>query len=160
MLRRLGRRWPALLLTADSSPNSVLRALRAGASGYVLQRALEQELSLALHSVLEGYRYVSPRVCEPLLELTVGGQEDASFVLTPRQREVLRLLAQGNCVKEIAYRLDLSIKTVNAHKLRLKERLGINDLAGLVFYALRQGLIDLPAAMSGAAAPPSLEYAQ
>lgn len=165
VLRRLGRRWPALLLSADSSPGSVLKAMRAGAAGYLLQASLEQELVLALNSVVEGYRYISPRVCEPLLEIAVGGREDMQEVLTRRQGEVLRLLAQGNCVKEIAYRLGLSIKTVNAHKLRLKERLGINDLAGLVFYALRQGLIDPPGVRAQAMVPPptmsaSMQYAQ
>lgn len=163
LLRRLGRRWPVLLLSADSTSGTVLKALRAGAAGYLLQASLEHELVLALRSVVAGYRYLSPQVCSPLLELTVGTRDGVENVLTTRQSEVLRLLAQGHCVKEIAYRLALSVKTVNAHKLRLKERLGINDLVGLVFYSLRQGLIDPPVAQTPAACRPaggSFEYAQ
>ena len=144
IIGRFRGRWPVLLLASDVASSRVVRALRAGAAGYLLRGSLQQELPLALHTVLDGHRYLSPRVSGPLLDLAVGATEVDQDRLTLRQKEVLYWLAQGNCTKEIAYLMNLSIKTVNAHKIRLKERLGIHDLAGLVVYALRHGIIDLP----------------
>lgn len=145
VVARLSERWTTLLLGAQEASRDVVQALRAGASGYVLGNCIGEELGLALRTVLDGYRYLSPRVCAPLFDLAVGGREDsAPDCLTERQKEVLYWLVKGNCTKEIAYLMNLSIKTVNAHKIRLKERLGIHDMASLVLYALRQGIIDLP----------------
>lgn len=145
LLGRLSQCWPVLLLATQGGSSNVVQAMRSGVTGYLLRESLRQELPLALRTVLEGYRYLSPRVSGPLLDLAVGGPVADRHLLTERQKEVLYWLAQGHCTKEIAFLMNLSIKTVNAHKIRLKERLGIHDLAGLVLYALRQGIIDLPA---------------
>lgn len=144
VIGRLSQRWPVLLLASQGASSSVVQAMRAGATGYLLHQSIRRELPLAVVTVHEGYRYLSPKVSGPLLALAVGGPETERDRLTERQKEVLYWLAQGNCTKEIAYLMNLSIKTVNAHKLRLKDRLGIHDLAGLVLYALRRGIIDIP----------------
>ena len=119
------------------------QARRAGAVGYLLKDAATGELELALRSVMRGESWFSPAVSRQVVEgyvQRVGG-EPAADVLTARQREVLRLVAGGKSTKEIAFDLNLSVKTVETHRAQIMERLGIRDVAGLVRYALRTGLV-------------------
>ncbi len=121
----------------------MLQARRAGAVGYLLKDAATGELELALRSVMRGESWFSPAVSRQVVEgyvQRVGG-EPAADVLTARQREVLRLVAGGKSTKEIAFDLNLSVKTVETHRAQIMERLGIRDVAGLVRYALRTGLV-------------------
>lgn len=132
-----------VILSMHSGEEYVLQALRAGAAGYLLKDAATGELELALRSVMQGQSWFSPAVSRQVVEgyvQRVGG-EPAADVLTARQREVLRLVAGGKSTKEIAYTLNLSVKTVETHRAQIMERLGIRDVAGLVRYALRTGLI-------------------
>lgn len=141
-LQELREKLPVLLLARSADTGSALNVLRAGASGYLLLESLGDELLLAAATAQRGQRYLSPRIVEPLVDLFVGQAEDED--LTRRQREILRLLAQGETVKEVAHEMRLSVKTVNAHRLNIRRKLGIGNMAELIFYALRHGLIDVP----------------
>ncbi len=132
-----------VILSMHSGEEYVLQALRAGAVGYLLKDAATGELELALRSVMRGESWFSPAVSRQVVEgyvQRVGGEASAD-ILTARQREVLRLVAGGKSTKEIAYDLNLSVKTVETHRAQIMERLGIRDVAGLVRYALRTGLV-------------------
>jgi len=132
-----------VILSMHSGEEYVLQALRAGAAGYLLKDAATGELELALRSVMRGESWLSPavsrQVVEGYVQRTAG--EAAAEVLTARQREVLRMVAGGKSTKEIAFVLNLSVKTVETHRAQIMERLGIRDVAGLVRYALRTGLV-------------------
>jgi DNA-binding NarL/FixJ family response regulator len=129
-----------LVLSMYDSKEYVLAALKAGASGYLLKNAAPVELKVAIEALRRGQTYLSPGVSKHLIERSLAQPEAPA--LTPRQREVLLLIAQGHGTKQIARRLDVSVKTVETHRLRLMQTLGINDIAGLVRYAIREGLID------------------
>ena len=132
-----------VILSMHSGEEYVLQALRAGAAGYLLKDAATGELELALRSVMRGESWLSPAVSRQVVEgyAQRSGAEAAPDVLTARQREVLRLVAGGKSTKEIAFFLNLSVKTVETHRAQIMERLGIRDVPGLVRYALRTGLV-------------------
>jgi DNA-binding NarL/FixJ family response regulator len=134
-----------LILSMFANEEFVLRSLRAGAAGYLLKDSSVVELEAALRSVADGGSYLSPAVSGHVLAAYVRrvGQEGAPAepTLTPRQREVLQLIAEGHGTKDIAARLCLSAKTVETHRAQLMERLGIHDVAGLVRYAIRTGIV-------------------
>jgi DNA-binding NarL/FixJ family response regulator len=133
-----------VILSMHNSREYVTQALKAGASAYLLKDAAPLELELALRAVLRGDTYLSPAVSKQVIDGYLSRETaQAEHPLTPRQREVLLLIAQGHSTKEIAYRLHVSVKTVETHRLQLMERLGINDIPGLVRYAIRIGLISV-----------------
>jgi DNA-binding NarL/FixJ family response regulator len=143
---RMRERHPSVrvvILSMHAGEEYVLQALRAGAVGFLLKDAATGELELALRSVMRGESWFSPAVSRQVVEgyvQRVGG-EAAADVLTARQREVLKLVAGGKSTKEIAFDLNLSVKTVETHRAQIMERLGIRDVAGLVRYALKTGLV-------------------
>lgn len=130
-----------LLLSMYDNDEYVLAAIQGGAAGYLLKHSAVSELSLALAAVHQGETYFSPRVSTKIARALTGGTHQTGAALTPRQTEVLRLVALGQSSKEIARTLDLSLKTVETHRAQLMERLDIRDVTGLVRYALRVGLI-------------------
>jgi DNA-binding NarL/FixJ family response regulator len=135
-----------LILSMHATEEYVLRALRAGAAGYLLKDADTAELELAIKAVTSGETYLSPAVSKHVTEYVrrVGeGERSTLERLTPRQREVLQLVAEGNTTQEIARLMNLSVKTVETHRTQLMERLDIHDIAGLVRYAVREGLVIL-----------------
>jgi DNA-binding NarL/FixJ family response regulator len=136
-----------LILSMHTTEDFVRRALRAGASGYLVKDSAPLELRMAVDAIRRGETYVSSRVSKALLSGLVDGRpaEAASSLdaLTPRQREILQLIAEGRSTKEIAYALSVSIKTVETHRAALMERLGIRDVAGLVVFAVRHNLISV-----------------
>jgi DNA-binding NarL/FixJ family response regulator len=143
---RMRERHPGVrvvILSMHAGEEYVLQALRAGAAGYLLKDAATGELELALRSVMRGESWLSPAVSRQVVEGYVqrAGAEAPPDVLTARQREVLRLVAGGKSTKEIAFFLNLSVKTVETHRAQIMERLGIRDVPGLVRYALRTGLV-------------------
>ncbi|MDG9922117.1 MULTISPECIES: response regulator transcription factor [unclassified Pseudomonas] len=145
-LTRVRSRWPELpviLLSMHDTRDYVIKAMQMGASGYLLKDAAVIELQLALQAVLEGHRYLSPRVAGQVIDAAAGQAEAPLEQLTNRQQEVLYWLAKGKSNKEIAFILNLSVKTVDTHRAQIMDRLGIRDLAGLVLYALRRGIIKL-----------------
>ena len=133
-----------IILSMHSNEEYVRRALNAGASGYLLKDAPASEIELAVRSVCRGATYLTPAVSSQFVgdaRSRSRGDEPARAALTPRQREVLRLIAEGNSTKEIARLLNLSPKTVETHRAQLMKRLNIYDIAGLVRYAMRVGLV-------------------
>ncbi len=133
-----------IILSMHTSEEYVLRALRAGCAGYLVKSSAVSELEVAIRSVARGETYLSPVVSKRVVDDYVsrtGGAADPLDALTPRQREILQLVAEGNTSKDIAQKLNLSVKTVEAHRAQLMERLGVHDLAGLVRFAVRVGLV-------------------
>ncbi len=144
---RIIRKHPesrVLILSMHSTREYVAEALRIGVMGYLIKDAAASELEVAIRAVARGERYLSSVVSTVLVdrlrELTPW-KEDARQALTPRQREILQLIAEGRSTKEIAGIINVAVKTVETHRTQLMERLGIHDVAGLVRYAIRIGLV-------------------
>ena len=134
----------ALILSMHTENEYATKALRAGAAGYLVKDAGTAELELALRAVARGESYLSPVVSKHVVAgyaQLAEAHAATSDPLTPRQREVLKLIAEGQTTKAIARRLDISVKTADTHRVQLMERLGIHDIAGLVRYAIRVGLV-------------------
>jgi DNA-binding NarL/FixJ family response regulator len=146
-LPRMTKAFPCIkviILSAYSNEEYVIRALRAGASGYMLKDAATLELELAVNAVVQGKTYLSPSISRTVIETyleRVDGDTGPLEQLTARQREILQLIAEGKNTKEVAYLLGISAKTVEAHRLQLMARLHIHDVPGLVRYAIRSGLV-------------------
>lgn len=135
-----------LILSMYTNEEYVVQALRAGASGYMVKDSAPLELELAINAVKAGDTYLSPPVSRQVVESymqRVGSEVAAPGTLTPRQREVLQLIAEGKSTKEVAYQLKLSIKTVEAHRSQIMQRLNVHDIPGLVRYAIKSGLVKL-----------------
>jgi DNA-binding NarL/FixJ family response regulator len=146
-LPRIRKSFPAVkvvILSAHANEEYVIRALRSGASGYMLKDAAAVELELVIKSVAHGKTYLSPSISRPIIDSylqRVGGESSPLDQLTTRQREIVQLIAEGKNTKEIASMLKISVKTVEAHRLQLMARLDIHDVPGLVRYAIRSGLV-------------------
>ncbi len=146
-LPRITKDFPSvnvIILSAHANEEYVIRALRNGAAGYMLKDAATAELELAINSVAQGKTYLSPSISRTVIDNyleRVGGESGPLEHLTPRQREILQLIAEGTNTKEIACQLNVSVKTIESHRLQLMERLNIHDIPGLVRYAIRSGLI-------------------
>jgi DNA-binding NarL/FixJ family response regulator len=142
---RLKKSWPkirVMVLSMHQNEEYVRQAWRSGAVAYLLKDAAPQELELALQAVLRGETYLSPSLATNVPELTAQLQgHPTTDQLTPRQTEVLRMVAQGFSSKEIAREMDLSVKTVETHRTNLMKQLDIHEVTGLVRYAIRKGLI-------------------
>ena len=140
---RIGKISPAtrvVILTAHPDPHYVAEAFRAGATGYVLKRCAVSELVAAMRAVLAGQTYVTPLLERRAIE---GVQESAPEpVLTPRQREVLQLIAEGRTAKEIANALNMSVKTAVYHKMAIRDKLGLHSTAELTRYAMEHGIAE------------------
>ena len=145
---RIVKRHPetrVIIVSMHASEEYALEALRAGASGYVLKDADLMELEQAIGAVTRGDTYLSPAISRHVIadyRRRVTEQSEPVDRLTPRQREVLQRIAEGLSTKEIAFKLSLSVKTVETHRAQLMERLNIHDVAGLVRFAVRVGLVD------------------
>lgn len=135
----------AIVLTVHEAGEYAIRALREGAAGFLLKSAASTELEQAIQTVITGERYISPEMSKKIVEEVGKGTTKRELLdtLSPRQREVLRLIAEGRTTKQIAQELGISVKTVETHRAQLMERLGIRDVAGLVRYAILVGLIDV-----------------
>jgi DNA-binding NarL/FixJ family response regulator len=145
---RLTKLDPAIrvvILSMHQSEEYVLQALRAGAAAYLLKGSAVAELEVAIRAVARGETYLSPAVSKRVVDDYVsrtGGATDPLAALTPRQREILQLVAEGNTSKEIGQRLGLSYRTVEVHRNQLMKRLDVHDLPGLVRFAVRVGLVE------------------
>jgi DNA-binding NarL/FixJ family response regulator len=146
-LPRITKNFPnvkVVILSAHANEEYVIRALRSGAAGYMLKDAATLELELAIRAVEQGKTYLSPSISRTVIDSyleRVGSLSSPIEQLTARQREVLQLIAEGKNTKEIASTLEVSVKTVEAHRLQLMARLDIHDVPGLVRYAIRSGLV-------------------
>jgi two-component system, NarL family, response regulator NreC len=139
-------RTAVIILSMHSDEGYVLRALKAGARGYLLKDSAESDLIAAVRKVNEGRTFFSPAISNLLMEDYVReirnrGAEDSYELLTARERELLQLLAEGKTTKEIAAYLQLSPYTVDTHRGNLMRKLNVNSLAELILYAVRKGII-------------------
>lgn len=147
--RRLKEAWPevnVLALTMHEDESYVFELLKAGASGYVLKRAAAQDLVQAIRATGKGEAFLYPTVAKRVVadylrRVEAGEDRDAYDGLTPREREILTLIAEGLSNQEMAKRLFISIKTVQTHRAHIMEKLGLHDRTELVRYAIRKGLI-------------------
>jgi len=133
-----------ILLSMHANEEYLRQALQVGASGYLLKGAELAELELALKTVARGERYLTPAVAKYAIEAYRDKPEGPSgplAKLSTRQREILQLIAEGHTTKDIAQRLNVSVKTVETHRSQLMDRLDIHDVPGLVRFAMRVGVI-------------------
>jgi DNA-binding NarL/FixJ family response regulator len=135
-----------VILSMHSDESYVLRALKAGAKGYLLKDSAEGDLIEAIKAVSEGKAFFSPEVSQMLAEdyvreIRTRGVEDSYELLTAREREILQALAEGKSNKDIAASLNLSLFTVETHRRNLQEKLNLHSLAELILYAVRKGII-------------------
>ena len=145
-LRQGGDRVPVVFLTMHRDVTFARRALDAGASGFVLKHSAPAELVTAIRAALSGKTYLTPQLAGEVLAAMKQGPErpaDPVASLTPRQREVLQLIAEGCSTKETAARLAISARTVEFHKYQMMEALGLHTNAELVHFAIKHGLVEL-----------------
>lgn len=147
--QHLTRTFPkvrVIILSIYADEEHVYQALCAGAAGYLLKGAATEELELAIRSVARGETYLSPPVSKPVImeyiRRTNAGRNSRER-LSPRQTQILKLIAEGKTTKQVALELAISVKTVETHRSALMMRVGVRDVAGLVRYAVRIGLVDL-----------------
>ncbi len=136
-----------LILSMHTTEDFVHRAIKAGASGYLVKDSAPVDLKMAIAAVLRDEIYLSSRVSKHVVSGFLHGKPNQSELpmdmLTLRQREILQMIAEGKSTKQIAFQLNVSVKTVETHRTALMERLDIHDIAGLVLYAVRHGLINV-----------------
>jgi len=145
-IRKINRKVKIIFLTMHADPIYALEALDAGGSAYILKSAAVAEILVAIREVLNGRVYVSPSIDKEVLRIQMertGRRDEAQTGLTPRQREVLRLLAEGKSLKEVAAVLKISVKTVEFHKYRIMHQLGIRTNAEMTKYAVKVGVTHL-----------------
>ena len=145
-IRKINRRVRIIFLTMHADPSYAVAALDAGGSAYILKSAAVAEILVAIQEVLNGRVYVSPSINKEVLRVQmerIGKRDEAQTGLTPRQREVLRLLAEGKSLKEVAAALKISVKTVEFHKYRIMNQLGIRTNAEMTKYAVKVGVTHL-----------------
>ena len=146
-IRALNAATQVVILSMYSDETLVRQALGNGAKGYLLKRSVVEELLLAIRAASRGDIYLSPEICGPVLADLLTPQADAEMSkfdrLTPREREVLQLIAEGHTNRAIAQLMKVSVKTVEKHRASLMSKLGIYDVAGLVRIAIQHGLIFL-----------------
>lgn len=161
-LRRRKSKARTVVLSMHTTPDFVMSALKAGADGYLVKDAAAVEIDITLHAVMAGQSYLSPAISRMVVEQMLACEETMptsrgecyspsplamarphmpAMCLTPRQSEILVLIAQGMSTKQIAWSLSLSAKTIESHRLQLMQRLGIHDVASLTLYAVKNGLL-------------------
>lgn len=143
VLKETTERFPEvnmIVLSVNDTKEYAIHALRSGASGYLPKSAASAELEVAIQRVMSGQKYVSPSIA-PEAPLEFGGE--GTTELSPRQLEVLASIARGSSTKDIAHSLKLSVKTVETYRAQLMARLNIHDVAGLVRYAIKKGLVKI-----------------
>jgi len=143
-LKKQNCRAKVIFLSMHPEAIYAVEAIRAGASGYAVKSADDEELITAIKKVMAGKIYVTPSLEEPVvnrLQAPRASADRPADNLTPRQREVLQLLAEGRPAKEIATLLDVSVRTVEFHKYRIMETLGIRTVAGLAAYAAKNRIL-------------------
>lgn len=148
LVRALRQQFPqvgTIILSMHASEEMVTEALRQGASAYLLKESAPAELEIALNAIVRKTKYLSPAVSTKMIErfiLTPTSEKKLFHSLTARQLQILKLIVNRKSTKEIAFELDLSEKTVAAHRSQLMERLGVRDVVSLVLLAVKNGLVD------------------
>lgn len=145
-IRTLSPEIKTILLTMYPDKTYVLQALKVGAKGYVLKNQASEDLVRAIQEVSNGEVYLSPGVAASVVDAYLDRTEVAADPLTPRERQILQLVAEGNTTKAVAQFLNISFKTAETHRNHIMKKLDIHDVVGLVHYAIHRGLVqvDLP----------------
>ena len=148
--RQIVSKYPhikVIILTMHADRRYITEALNAGASGYLTKSCSFEELVNAIRAVSDNKKYLSPEVSGIVIEESLNKSKKVNgsifSLLTSREREVLQLLAEGKTVKEIAFDLTVSIKTVHTHRTKVMKKLKINNISSLIKYAIQEGLISL-----------------
>ena len=138
-------RVKVIILSMHDSAEHVHRALKQGASGYLLKDVLPDELVLAIDAITQGRTWLSSAISKTVIDGYLGrnGDEASLPQLTERQNQVLKMIAEGHSTKQISGHLNLSAKTIETYRAQIMEKLDIHDIAGLVRYAIRQGIVSL-----------------
>jgi DNA-binding NarL/FixJ family response regulator len=139
-LREVVPQTRIIVVTMHAEEPYVLEALQAGAVGYVLKTQTAADIMQAIHAALQGAIYLSPQVTTGVVQAYLAGSSLPPDPLTPREREIVQRIAEGQTTKEIAAHLGLSVKTVESHRINLMRKLDIHETASLVRYAIRRGL--------------------
>lgn len=140
-IQRVSPHTRSILLTMYTEDQYVLEALRAGLRGYVIKTQAAADLVRAIREVLQNGVYLSPGISRTLVDAYLSGTAMPADPLTPRERQVLQLVAEGKTTKEVAMVLGLSVKTAETHRTKIMRKLEIHETAGLVRYAIRRGLV-------------------
>ena len=142
-LKQARPRLPVLVLTMHSEEQYARRAFKAGAAGFITKDSPRAELSKAIHKVMEGGNYLSPALAEKLVvDLKRGADRPLDEILSDREFQVMRLIASGKTLSEIAELLSLSDKTISTYRARLMEKMGMRTNAELTYYAIYNKLVD------------------
>jgi two-component system response regulator NreC len=141
-IHQLSPRPRTVLLTMHTEAQYVLESIRAGIKGYVVKTQVAADLVRAIHEVSLGQIYFSTAVSRTLVDAYLAGTEPPADPLTPRERQVLQLIAEGRTTKEVAQLLGTSVKTAESHRSRIMQKLEIHETASLVRYAIRRGVIE------------------
>jgi DNA-binding NarL/FixJ family response regulator len=140
-IKQKARDIKLIFLTMNEDSDLAADAFRSGASGYLLKRSAASELSVAIREVMQGRSYITPLIANGLVESLMQDAQQVSSALTPRQREVLQLLAEGHSMKAVADVLNLTARTVAFHKYRMMEQLHLKTTAELIRYAVKHHIV-------------------
>jgi DNA-binding NarL/FixJ family response regulator len=140
-IRRVAPQVKTILLTMYTDKGYVLQAMKAGAKGYVLKTEAAEDLIRAIREISRGEVYLSPSVAASVVEAYLDESDIPADPLTPRERQILQLIAEGNTTREIAQQLSISFKTAESHRNHIMKKLDLHDVAGLVRYAIQRGLV-------------------
>jgi two-component system response regulator NreC len=142
-MRRVSPAIKTILLTMYTDKGYVLRALKVGAKGYVLKTQAADDLIRAIREISRGEVYLSPGVSASVVDAYLDKTDVGADPLTPRERQILQLIAEGNTTKQVGRLLEISFKTAESHRNNIMKKLNIHDIAGLVRYAIQKGLLQV-----------------
>ena len=140
-MRRISPEIKTILLTMYTDKHYVLQAMKAGAKGYVLKSQAAEDLIRAIREISRGEVYLSPSVASSVVDAYLDKTDTPLDPLTPRERQILQLIAEGNTTNEVARLLNISFKTAESHRNHIMKKLDIHEVATLVRYAIQQGLV-------------------
>jgi DNA-binding NarL/FixJ family response regulator len=140
-IQRVSPKTKTILLTMHTDERYILEGLRAGAKGYVMKTHAADDLVRAIREAARGGTYLGPEISEAVVQAYRNKTEIPVDPLSARERQVLQLIAEGNTTKEVATKLDISVKTAETYRGRIMEKLDLHMTAGLVHYAIRRGLV-------------------
>lgn len=138
---RISPKTKPILLTMFDESHYILEGLRIGVKGFVTKTHAAEDLVRAIREAMQGKTYLSPEISQAVVQAYQSKDELAADPISPRERQVLQLIAEGKTTKEAAILLNISVKTAETHRARIMEKLDIHETAGLVRYAVRQGLV-------------------
>jgi DNA-binding NarL/FixJ family response regulator len=143
-IRKLHPEIKFIVLTMHEEPEYVMTALRNGAGGYLLKNVERTDLERAINVVYEGGKHFSPRITSIIAESAVRPTSNNQPEITPREKEVLELVAEGHSTKQIADKLAISVRTVETHRINMLKKLEVNNSAELIRKAISTGILDMP----------------